>query len=1266
MGFSKSLSKRALKETMQGGRENVQNAVEWILPRLGDEEEEEEEEKSTGKDDNISKDVSNSSSAPKKRRKILIELQKLFAFLQGLNKKAISTKSLTDSFGWRDNEIGQQHDVHELNRVLFEAIETSLRNTPSQNLLDKLYHGKLVNKVKCNSCGCISEIEEHFQDITTVVRGYQSLVYSLEDFVLPQLLEKDNQYFCEICNGKRNASRWVCFREIPPLLIFSLARFDYDFMTGNRKKNSEQFHYPLTIDMNPFTETNDYYSNTDDNSKNNERKKAKDLSLYEPEYNENSPYLYDLVTIIIHTGKSGNHGHYHAYIKDILNEGNWIYKPESVAMNTSETTSFHKNHKRSASDDYNNSSTTTTTATNDLIDKDKENFSIENLPKSSIAPTQDDITNTCGNNRLSSNNNNTSQSFIIPEFIKKEEIPKPEDNDETSGWYDFNDSSINSIPLKTLRTQFGGKSECAYMLVYRKRNNDIKIEEDENIIIPTIPPFLQEMVDKKNDYLKEKREKQENELNKIDIRIYYEKQFSVDSFGIARLLPISDTRKNPITISFDRRNNIKELKEKILEELHPIYALDDNNDDEIAKLLSDIQIMRILQEHLVLPNPSKILGDNSSLIECNIHNGTELFIWNSTTINHKIWNPFDQVVYFTIHVLSPSILNEDTEKETNFVFINSSNNEPLYKSNTSNNDFRINSNTYTFELTWNTKLEQFQSLISECCGIIPSDQKMFLLDKTDDNILKFIREVTEIKENNNENNEYYLKNLNIDTSKGNIIITIENKNHSILNFDDNIKEKENTSNLVDNFIVLKNQFVSFKLKNQLNGKSNPKLQIIDVLAEQSCTLWEIKQIILNHINLKDLDLDNVRYRRIGPEGVPRTIYQNEKLSIGSIPILNGSSLILEHGESPSSEKMKLLCKLSSSVDEKTISIYKNWSIPHCIEVLKQEFGCNPEDKYILRRTDLWGKVTNTVSTNYKTIKDAKLKSGDLYVLEKPAKGGQFLVPLILFEYIDRESPNTILSSFCEELKDKSNEDDNEEEKLNLLTILNDEEDIEDWALYSPALFTKNAPDSFFVTDLGAFPIDKEINLLQCKEKLINSVPLLAAASSPSNIRIWHKGKLMKDNNILVKDLYSFQNPFVIQVLGISENLSTSRIPILIYKRNSTKKIFSRPIEYIIDNTNVDEKNLLKWISVDFNISIKSLQAFHYSTLTHNWKSLNEENDTSPIEKTKTNKVDLGEIFTGSSNITSSNIGLPLIQENKSKFSDGGNIIIKYAFINYIY
>ena len=215
MGFSKSLSKRALKETMQGGRENVQNAVEWILPRLGDEEEEEEEEKSTGKDDNISKDVSNSSSAPKKRRKILIELQKLFAFLQGLNKKAISTKSLTDSFGWRDNEIGQQHDVHELNRVLFEAIETSLRNTPSQNLLDKLYHGKLVNKVKCNSCGCISEIEEHFQDITTVVRGYQSLVYSLEDFVLPQLLEKDNQYFCEICNGKRNASRWVCFREIP-------------------------------------------------------------------------------------------------------------------------------------------------------------------------------------------------------------------------------------------------------------------------------------------------------------------------------------------------------------------------------------------------------------------------------------------------------------------------------------------------------------------------------------------------------------------------------------------------------------------------------------------------------------------------------------------------------------------------------------------------------------------------------------------------------------------------------------------------------------------------------------------------------------------------------------------------------------------------------------------------------------------------------------------------------------------------------------------
>jgi hypothetical protein len=55
-------------------------------------------------------------SKRKKIRKILVELQSLFARLQYSNTRAVSTKALTDSFGWGGSQAAEQHDVHELNR----------------------------------------------------------------------------------------------------------------------------------------------------------------------------------------------------------------------------------------------------------------------------------------------------------------------------------------------------------------------------------------------------------------------------------------------------------------------------------------------------------------------------------------------------------------------------------------------------------------------------------------------------------------------------------------------------------------------------------------------------------------------------------------------------------------------------------------------------------------------------------------------------------------------------------------------------------------------------------------------------------------------------------------------------------------------------------------------------------------------------------------------------------------------------------------------
>ena len=59
-----------------------------------------------------------SGTKKKKVRKILVELQSLFARLQCSDTRAVSTKALTDSFGWGGRQAAEQHDVHELNRYL--------------------------------------------------------------------------------------------------------------------------------------------------------------------------------------------------------------------------------------------------------------------------------------------------------------------------------------------------------------------------------------------------------------------------------------------------------------------------------------------------------------------------------------------------------------------------------------------------------------------------------------------------------------------------------------------------------------------------------------------------------------------------------------------------------------------------------------------------------------------------------------------------------------------------------------------------------------------------------------------------------------------------------------------------------------------------------------------------------------------------------------------------------------------------------------------
>ena len=80
------------------------------------------------------------------------QLQKLFIQLQTSKDRAVSTTAITRSFGWTRADAFQQHDVQELLRVLFDALEQEWSKTDQKTVIKDLYEGEMHDFVKCKVC----------------------------------------------------------------------------------------------------------------------------------------------------------------------------------------------------------------------------------------------------------------------------------------------------------------------------------------------------------------------------------------------------------------------------------------------------------------------------------------------------------------------------------------------------------------------------------------------------------------------------------------------------------------------------------------------------------------------------------------------------------------------------------------------------------------------------------------------------------------------------------------------------------------------------------------------------------------------------------------------------------------------------------------------------------------------------------------------------------------------------------------------------------
>uniref|UniRef100_A0A915LRC9 USP domain-containing protein n=2 Tax=Meloidogyne TaxID=189290 RepID=A0A915LRC9_MELJA len=197
----------------------------------------------------------NGSNA-QEHKNIQFQLQKLFLTLQTNQKSSLETKELTTSFGWDSNEAYDQHDVQELCRVMFDALERLWRKSDNSKTIQDLYEGTVEDYVKCLNCGTESMKKDIFLDLPLSVKefgavsSYKSVEEALDAFIKPEILNENNQYDCSKCCSKQDAEKGLRITEFPYLLTIQLKRFDFDYESLHRIKLNDRITFPDFLDIN--------------------------------------------------------------------------------------------------------------------------------------------------------------------------------------------------------------------------------------------------------------------------------------------------------------------------------------------------------------------------------------------------------------------------------------------------------------------------------------------------------------------------------------------------------------------------------------------------------------------------------------------------------------------------------------------------------------------------------------------------------------------------------------------------------------------------------------------------------------------------------------------------------------------------------------------------------------------------------------------------------------------------------------------------------
>jgi ubiquitin carboxyl-terminal hydrolase 7 len=203
------------------------------------------------------------------------------------NVRTCTTRDLTTSFGWDEDEAFVQHDIQEFLRVLLTKIEEKISGTAEKDAIADIFRGKFCHSISNASRKFECTREEDFYDILLQVRGCPTLTKSLQNsFSKVEKLSGENCYDTGTALGKIPVDIGVKLLKLPPVLQLHLKRFEYDLTRYSLIKIDDEFVFDRELDLRPYLHAS----------------------------SEVQPTKYRLYGVLVHSGTAFG-GHYYVYLR---------------------------------------------------------------------------------------------------------------------------------------------------------------------------------------------------------------------------------------------------------------------------------------------------------------------------------------------------------------------------------------------------------------------------------------------------------------------------------------------------------------------------------------------------------------------------------------------------------------------------------------------------------------------------------------------------------------------------------------------------------------------------------------------------------------------------------------------------------------------------------------------------------------------------------------------------------------------------------------